>query len=102
MPLEKNCLILGMIPSSKHIYDKCIYDICMSEIVTVRVKKSLKEKARKYRINVSKIVRDALEDEVKKREGEELARAISGMKIFLDKIPDNEIVNAIRESRDRR
>ena len=74
----------------------------MSEIVTVRVKKSLKEKARKYKINVSKIVRVALEDEVKKQEDTELLRAVSEMKVLLQKIPDEEIVKDIRESRDQR
>jgi post-segregation antitoxin (ccd killing protein) len=74
----------------------------MSEVITVRVKKSLKEKIRKHKINVSKTVREALEDEVKKRENAELAQAISQMKAVLEKIPDDEIVRAIRESRDQR
>ena len=74
----------------------------MSEVITVRVKKSLKEKIRKHRINVSKTVREALEDEVKKREDAELAQAINQMKAVLEKIPDDEIVKAIRESRDHR
>jgi antitoxin CcdA len=74
----------------------------MSEIVTVRVKKSLKEKTRKYKINVSKIVREALENEVKKREEAELFHAVSEMKVLLQKIPDEEIVKDIRESRDQR
>ena len=74
----------------------------MSEVITVRVKKTLKEKIRKHRINVSKTVREALEDEVKKRENAELTQAITQMKAVLAKIPDDEIVKAIRESRDQR
>jgi post-segregation antitoxin (ccd killing protein) len=74
----------------------------MSEVITVRVKKSLKEKIRKHRINVSKTVREALEDEVKKQENAELTQAINQMKTVLAKIPDEEIVAAIRESRDQR
>lgn len=74
----------------------------MSEVVTVRVKKSVKEKVRKYKINVSKTVRAALEDEIKKREEEELVQAITGMKTILQKVPDEEIVRAVRESRDQR
>ena len=74
----------------------------MTEIVTVRVKKTLKEKARKYKINVSKTVRAAIEDEIKKREEEELRQALSEIKTILQKIPDEEIVKAIRESRDHR
>jgi post-segregation antitoxin (ccd killing protein) len=74
----------------------------MTEIVTVRVKKSLKEKTRKYNINVSKTVRAALEAEIKKHEQEELSQALSDIKTILQKIPDEEIVKAIRESRDQR
>ncbi|MGD6807733.1 MAG: type II toxin-antitoxin system CcdA family antitoxin [Candidatus Bathyarchaeia archaeon] len=74
----------------------------MTEIVTVRVKKSLKEKTRKYNINVSKTVRAALEAEIKKHEQEELSQALNDIKTILQKIPDEEIVKAIRESRDQR
>ena len=74
----------------------------MTEVVTVRVKKSLKEKARKYKIDISKTVRVALEDEIRKREEEELRQALCEIKTILQKIPDEEIVKAIRESRDQR
>lgn len=74
----------------------------MSEVITVRVKKSLKEKIRKHKIDVSKTVREALEDAVEEREKAELVQAISEMKGILKKIPDEEIVKTIRESRDQR
>jgi post-segregation antitoxin (ccd killing protein) len=74
----------------------------MSEIITVRVEKSLKDKIRQHQINVSETVRMALEDEVRRLENAELSRAISEMKLVLDKIPDAEIVTAVRDSRDHR
>jgi len=74
----------------------------MSEVITVRVKKSLKEKIRKHRIDISRTVREALEDEVRKREKAEIAQALSEMKAILEKVPDDEIVKAIRETRDQR
>ena len=74
----------------------------MSEVITVRVKKSLMEKVRKYKINVSKTVREALEQEVKKREREELKRLANQAGEILQKIPKDEIVRVIRESRDER
>ena len=74
----------------------------MSEVVTVRVDKVLKEKIRKYRISISKITREALEEEIEKHERQELANAINEMKTLLNKIPDDEIARAIRESRDQR
>jgi antitoxin CcdA len=78
------------------------YDVSMTEIITVRVQKSLKAKLKKHKVDVSKAVREALEDEVKKREDAELMDAICRMKAILQKIPDDEIVRAIRESRDER
>ena len=74
----------------------------MSEILTVRVDKALKRKIKKYNISVSKITRQAIEEEIKKRERQELTSAIMEMKTLLEKIPDQEIVKAIRESRDQR
>jgi antitoxin CcdA len=84
------------------IYTNSDYNFCMTEVVTVRVNKTLKEKAKKYNIDVSKTVRTALEEEIKKREEEELTQALSDIKTILRKIPDEEIVKAIRQSRDQR
>jgi antitoxin CcdA len=74
----------------------------MSEVLTVRVDKALKGKIRKYKISVSKIARQALEEEIRKRERQELTDAIIEMKTLLEKIPDEEIIKAVRESRDQR
>jgi post-segregation antitoxin (ccd killing protein) len=73
----------------------------MSEILTVRVDKALKGKIKKYKISVSKITRQAIEEEIRKREKQELTEAIIEMKTLLEKIPDQEITKAIRESRDQ-
>jgi post-segregation antitoxin (ccd killing protein) len=74
----------------------------MSEIITVRVDKALKEKIRLYKINVSETVRLALEDEVSRIENAELTEAINQMKLVLNKIPEAEIVTAIHDSSDPR
>ena len=74
----------------------------MSEVLTVRVDRVLKEKIRKYRISASKIARNALEEEIKKHEIQEITDAVSEMKTLLSKIPDDEILRVIRESRDQR
>jgi len=74
----------------------------MSEVLTVRVDKTLKAKIRKYKISASKIARQAIEEEIRKRERQELTDAVTEMKTLLEKIPDEEIIKAIRESRDQR
>ena len=74
----------------------------MSEVLTVRVDKTLKAKIRKYKISASKIARQAIEEEIRKREMQELTDAVIEMKALLEKIPDEEIIKAVRESRDQR
>jgi ferredoxin-fold anticodon binding domain-containing protein len=74
----------------------------MSEIITVRVGKTLKDKIRQHKINISETVRIALEDEIRKLENAELSDAINEMKFLLKKIPDAEIITTIYDSRDPR
>jgi len=74
----------------------------MSEIITIRVEKTLKDKIRQHKINISETVRTALEDEIRKIENTELTDAINEMKIVLEKIPDAEIMTTIYDARDQR
>lgn len=74
----------------------------MSEVLTIRVDKSLKGKVRRYKISASKIARAAIEEEIKKREKQELTKTVIDMKTLLEKIPDKEILKAIRVSKDQR
>jgi predicted transcriptional regulator len=71
-------------------------------VLTLRVDKALKGKIKKYKINASKIARQAIEEEIKRREMQELTDAVIEMKTILEKIPDEEITKAVRESRDQR
>jgi len=57
---------------------------------------------KKFKIKPSKILRKALEDEVKKRDVQELKEEIDRLKPILDKISIEEIVKGIREDRDSR
>jgi antitoxin CcdA len=76
----------------------------MVESVTVSTKipKQLKEKMQQLNIKPSKILRKALEDEVKKRESQELKQEIKRLKPTLEKISLKDIVKNIREDRDSR
>jgi antitoxin CcdA len=76
----------------------------MQQCVTVstKISKQLKEKIERLKIKPSKILRKALEDEVRKREVEELKAEIDKLKPILEKISVEEIVKSIREDRDSR
>jgi antitoxin CcdA len=79
-----------------------MYIICMTETVVVRVDEELKRKAKAYNVNISEVVRSALRDEVQKRERRELISALERGKKALSKVPDEDIVRTIRETRDER
>ena len=68
--------------------------------VSTKIPKQLKEKILRLKIKPSKILRKALEDEVKKREIQELKEEINKLKPTLEKISLDDAVKSIREDRD--
>ncbi len=74
----------------------------MTGTVVVRVDEELKKKAKAYNVNISELVRSALRDEVQKRERRELISALGRAKKALSKVSDNEIIKAVRETREDR
>ncbi len=70
--------------------------------VSTKVRKEIIDKAKKYGINISEFLRKALEEEVRRREEEELRRGLKELSEFLRKISHEEIVRSIREDRDSR
>ena len=75
----------------------------MSKYTTVSTKipRELKEKMKELKIRPSKLLRKAIEDEVRKREAERLKEEIERLKPILDKISVEEVVRGIREDRTR-
>ena len=66
-----------------------------------RVKKLFKMKTGKHEIDAEGDKGQGLE-ELKKCDEEEISQDLSDIKAILQKIPDEEIVKSIRESRDQR
>lgn len=76
----------------------------LSKYVTVSTKipQELKEKMKQLEIKPSKLLRKAIEDEIKRREAKKLKEAIEKLKPVLNKVSVEEIVKGIREDRERR
>jgi ribosomal protein S20 len=70
--------------------------------VSAKVRREFYEKLKKYRISISSVIRRALEEEVRRREEEEIKNALMKVQKVLKKIPAEEIVDAVRASRDKR
>ena len=77
-----------------------IYNNCMTESIIVRVDKQTKAKLKRYKINMSKSIREFLKSEIAAREEEELASLLERSRKILSKMSDEEIVMAVRSTRD--
>jgi len=75
----------------------------MSKYVTVstKVKKEVKEEAEKLGIKISEFLRNALEEEIKKRKIELLKEKLEEVEDALDKLDVDRIVKSIKEDRMR-
>ena len=70
--------------------------------VSARIRRELYEKLKKYSVNVSDVIRRALEEEVRRREEEEVAKMLDKAQEILARIPSEELVEAIRAGREER
>jgi hypothetical protein len=73
----------------------------MSETISVRVPKELKEDLTRYGVEISEVTRKALQEEVERRRREELGEMARDLGGFFEKIPRGRIVEGVREDRGR-
>lgn len=75
----------------------------MTETVTARIPDEMKEGLEEEDINVSEVIRDALEKELTERRRERLKRDVDSLRERLDDgVETDEIVSAVRETREER
>ena len=74
----------------------------MSTVVSAKIPKKLKEKATRYGIEISRTVRDALEEKIRMIEEKELGKNMDELQSTLSHLKKNDIVRAVRTSRDER
>jgi len=70
--------------------------------VSTKIPRELKEKLKQLKIKPSKLLRKAIEDEIKRREAQKLKEEIEKLKPILDRISTDDIVRSIREDRTQR
>jgi len=76
----------------------------MSKYITVSVKIPIevKKKLDEYGIKPSKLLKEAIEREILKREAERISNEITKISSVLKKFSIDEVVESIREDRDKR
>jgi len=76
--------------------------VFVSTVISVRIRKDLKEKARRLGINVRQVVEKALEESIKSEDKKELISTAKQIKALLGNVDEQEWLKALRESRDER
>jgi len=71
-------------------------------VVTGKVPKKLKEKAKQLGININKVIREALENAVKEKEDQIFLESLNDAANILSKINIKRVVQNIREDRETR
>jgi len=71
----------------------------MSTVITIRVDRRLKEQLEKYHIAASRVAREALEEEVRRREIEEAKKSAEDLGALFACMTDEKIVESIKQTR---
>ncbi len=75
----------------------------MSVVISAKVPKELKQKAKRYKLKIGKLVRKSLEKEVRRIEREKLSKDLDELSRTLKgRLTKGDIVKAVRSSRDER
>ncbi len=69
---------------------------------STKIRKELRDEAEKLGINVSEVLRRALEEEVRRRKLEKLRIRLEKLSDVLDRIDIDRVVRSIREDRENR
>jgi len=70
--------------------------------VSARIRRELYLKLKEYGVPISRVIRRALEEEVRRREEEEVREALRRAQEILRKIPSEEMVGVVRAGREER
>jgi len=70
--------------------------------VSAKVRRELREEAERLGVNISEVIRRALEEEVRRRKIELLRRKLEEVGDVLDEVDVSRIVEAVREQREER
>jgi hypothetical protein len=76
----------------------------MNETTTVsaKISKKMRQDLEKYHVQVSEVIRAALEEEICRKEEEQLAERLDHAKTILNKVPKGMVTDIIRSDRESR
>ncbi|MGC9308660.1 MAG: CopG family transcriptional regulator [Thermoplasmatota archaeon] len=72
-----------------------------SQTVSAKIPDEMKEKIKEHHIQVSRVIRDALQHEIKKREAQRIRQDVEDIEPILKKMRGEDVIRLIREDRER-
>jgi len=73
-----------------------------TETVSFRLRKELKDLAKRYKLDISKIAREKVEEELERLQREEREKTLAKAAKVLSNVTKDDIVTAVRKSRESR
>jgi antitoxin CcdA len=73
-----------------------------STTISAKIPKEMRKKLEEFHVPISKVIRAALEDEIRKKEEEQVAINLEHARKILKKVPMEETAAIIRADRDER
>ncbi len=74
----------------------------MSTVISAKIPKHLKQKAKRYGLKIGELVRRALEEEVRRLEVKTLSENLDQLASLRDHLTRNDVVKAVRATRHER
>jgi hypothetical protein len=75
----------------------------VSTVISAKIPRKLKEKAKRYGVRIGEVVRRALEAEVRRIEEQEISTKLDELRSALkDQLTNSDVTKAVRSSRDER
>ena len=74
----------------------------MTKLVSIRVDEQTLAEAKRLNINFSEVMRESLNNEIQRRNDEEVLESISKIHIILKNVDRKQILDDLRENRDQR
>jgi post-segregation antitoxin (ccd killing protein) len=70
--------------------------------ISAKISKEMRQKLERFHVPISKVIRAALEDEIRKKEEEQVAGNLERARTILKKVPKGQTAEIIRADRDER
>lgn len=86
----------------RSIYTFPILHFCMTKLVSIRIDEKTIAEAKRLKINLSEVMRESLESEIKRRNERDFLESLSKIRKLLKNVDRNQLLEDLRKDRDER